>query len=231
VRLVALLGLVVWSAVALTSQSLDLSQRILSTGSRTFVTFDALMADIAGADVVFVEERASTPDVHRFEAAVLQALAGRREVVLALDAIDRAAQDPLEHFQMGHLSDQEFVTQAGMAAAAGAAYVPLMKLAIARTWPIVATGPFKAGGEGSMASALVQALAIGSAGGKRPLLVSLHAGARPGVVETAADFIGAPSSARRAVIVQLVSVPSLEMLKPPPAAAPAGAGYVIYTRR
>ena len=115
----------------LAAQSGEPTARIFATASRSVVGFDALVADIAGADVVLVNESASTPAIHRFELAMFQALAGLRDVVVAFDAVDSAAQDPLEHFQMEHLSDEEFLAQAKISPDAAAAYLPLMKLAVA----------------------------------------------------------------------------------------------------
>ena len=216
-------------AVALGAQAVAPSARVLSERSGTFVGVESLMADVAAADVVFVSEQATASDPHRFVVALLEGLAVRRDVILALDAVDRAAQDALEHFQMDHLSDEEFVAQTKMAAGSRDAVLPLMKLAVARRWPIVATG----GGAGmddaaAVAAPLIQAMAIGSAGGKRPLLVSLHAGADRRVIEATSTLVLAPSPSRRAVIVQMVSVPSLEALAPGGPAPPAPA-YVVYT--
>ena len=68
---------------------------------------------------------------------------------------------------------------------------------------------------------------MGSTGGTRALLVSLHAGAKNTVIATAADLIVAQSPGRRAVVVQLVAAPSLGQTTPPAEAA-AGGGYVVY---
>lgn len=232
-RLVGGLCLSVLSAVALGGQAVERSERILSTASRAFVSFEAFAADVANADVVFLNPQAGTPDAPRLEMALFQALAAvgvrRGDVVFALDAVNRAAQEPLEHFQMGHLSEQEFLAESGLAPVVAPAYLPLMKFAVARSWPIVATGPPDSDTEGEMSAAIVQAVTIGAAGGKRPLVVSLHASNGPGVSDKAAEHVRQQLAGRRVLVVRFVAVSSLEDLLMRPAAAPSNTDYVIYT--
>jgi hypothetical protein len=228
VRSIAGACLAATMAATLGAQAIAPPVRVLSARTRTFISVDALIADVVASDVVFLNESSQGPNVQRVEAELLQALAGRRDVVLALDAVDRAAQEPLEHFQMEHLSDDEFLAQSKMPADAKGTYLPLMKLAVARRWPIVATGGTSPNGDGAVAEQLIEAITIGSTGGKRPLLVSLHAGADRGVIEAIAKRVLAQSPGRRAVTLQLEAVPSLETLTPL-AAAESGPTYVVYT--
>ena len=162
-RFIAGLGFSVLTVITLGAQSSASSERVVSVASRTFVDFDTFISDVSRADVLFLNEHSNASDVQRLELAIVEGIAARRaDLIMAFDAIDRAAQDPLDHFQMGHLSDQEFVAQSRMPAGLVASYLPLMKLAIARTAPIVATGPSTAGGEADMGTAIVQAMTIGS---------------------------------------------------------------------
>jgi hypothetical protein len=229
VRLVAGVCLAVLSVVAPGGQAVKPSERILSVASRAFVSFDTLVADIARADVVFLNEQAKTPDAHRLEMALLQALTGRRpEIVFAVDVVKRSAQEPLDHFQMGHLAESEFLAEAGIPPALAAASLPLMKFAVARTWPILATGPPDPGTEDQMSAAIVQAVTIGAAGGKRPLLVSLHASSSTGVSEKASGQVREQLPGRRVLTLRFVAVPSLESLAPS-AGIPPNTDYLIYT--
>ena len=212
---------------ALGAQGATPPMRVVSEQSRTFVSLDALLADVATADVVFVNELSLLPNVHRVEAALLQALGGR-DVILALDAIDRTAQEPLEHFQMEHLSDEEFLAQAKMPVGAKDTYLPLMKLAVARRWPIVATGGTRPDGGAAGAGPLIEAITLGSTGGKRPLLISLHAGASREEVQAIAKQVVAQFPDRRPVFVLLVAAPSLDGLTAPVVSSP-GSSYAIYT--
>jgi hypothetical protein len=228
VRPLAGIGISTAMAAALAAQAAAPPARVLSVPSGTFVAMASLLADVADADVVFIREATTRPGSRRFELAVLQTVAGRRDVILALDAVDRAAQDPLEHFQMEHLSDEEFLTQAKVPTGIAEAYLPLMKFAVSLRWPIVATGGLRTGGEAAVAAPLIQALAIASAGGRRPLLVSLHAGADRVDLEAVIKLVRAASHGRRAVTIGLETVGSLEAVKPP-APAPSSPAYVVYT--
>ena len=230
-RLVTAVGLAVLSAVALGGQAVERTERILSTASRTFVSLEALAADLSHADVVFLNEAADAPDVPRIEMALLHALAARRsDVVFALDIVTRDRQEPLEHFQMGHLSDQEFVAESGIAPTLATVYLPLMKFAAAHSWTIIATGPADPGAEDQMSVAIAQAVTVGAAGGKRPpLVVSLHAPSRTGASDKAAARVRQQLPDRRVLALRFVAVPSLEPLVPP--AATPDTDYVVYTRR
>src|SRR5262245_12083029 len=104
----------VWLAVATvaaagaSAQSADPVTRIYSTASRTVVNGDARAAELARADVAILSDRVNGPGSQRVAMALLQSLVGRRpDIVLAVDFVDRELQDPLEHFQMAHLSDRE----------------------------------------------------------------------------------------------------------------------------
>ena len=231
-RLVTAVGLAVLSAVVLSGQAVARTERILATASRTFVGLDAVADDVARADVAFLNDETGAPETLRVEMSLLEALVGRRpDVIVAFDVVKRSAQEPLEHFQMGHLSDQEFIAESGLPAAVATAYLPLLKFAAARAWPIVATGPAETGGEDQMlmSSAIVQAATIGSAGGKRPLLVSLHTATSSGISDKAATRVRQQLPGRRVLVLRFVAVPSLEPLGPPAATSP-GIDYVVYTR-
>lgn len=230
-RLVTAVGLAVLSAVALSGQAVVRTERILATASRTFVGLDAVADDVARADVAFLNDETGAPETRRVEMSLLEALVGRRpDVVVAFDVVKRSAQGPLEHFQMGHLSDQEFIAESGLPAAVATAYLPLLKFAAARAWPIVATGPAETGGEDQMSTAIVQAATIGAAGGRRPLLVSLHTATTSGVIDKTATRVRQLLPGRRVLALRFVAVPSLEQLVPPAATSP-DTDYVIYTRR
>jgi hypothetical protein len=228
VRSLAGIGVATAMAAALAAQTVAPPARVLSVPSRTFVPMASLLGDVADADVVGINEAAGRLGSRHVELAVLDTVAGRRDVILALDAVDRAAQDPLEHFQMDHLSEEEFLAQANVSPATAKAYLPLMKFAVSQRWPIVATGGPGTVGAREIAAPLVQALAIASAGGRRPLLVSLHAGTDRGVLEAVVGLVTAASTGRRAVTIGLEAVRSLETVTLP--AAPASSpSYIVYT--
>jgi uncharacterized iron-regulated protein len=113
--------------------------RVFDNQRGAFSDFEAMAADLATADVVFVGEQHDDPNTHRLELAVLEALARRsRPVVLSLEMFERDAQEPLEHFLMGHLEEVEFLKVSRPWPRYATDYKPLVDLAIAREWPVVA---------------------------------------------------------------------------------------------
>ena len=57
---------------------------------------------------------------------------------LALEMFERDAQEPLDHFQMGHTEEAEFLADARPWPRYARDYKPLVDFAIARQWPVVA---------------------------------------------------------------------------------------------
>lgn len=113
--------------------------RVFSTDAKKFADFEVMSADLAKADVVFVGEQHDDPNTHRLELAVLEALARRgRSVVLSLEMFERDVQESLEHFAMGHVPEAEFLAGARPWPRYATDYKPLVDLAIAKQWPIVA---------------------------------------------------------------------------------------------
>jgi hypothetical protein len=98
-----------------------------------------MSASLVWADVVLVGEQHDDPNTHRLELAVLEGLARRkRSVIVSMEMFERDVQDPLDHFQMGHLAEDEFLKQSRPWPRYVTDYKPLVDFAIARDWPIVA---------------------------------------------------------------------------------------------
>jgi hypothetical protein len=112
---------------------------IFRTGPPQPVDLETVIADISHADVVFLGEDATDPDTHRIERQILEGLARRRDdVVLALEMFERDVQEPLDHFQMGHVDEADFLREARPWPRYATDYKPLVDFAIARQWPVVA---------------------------------------------------------------------------------------------
>ena len=95
---------------------------------------------IAGADVVFVGERHDDPVAHRTELAVLEELGRRgRRVVLALEMFERDVQPLLDAYLAGRATEAELLAGARPWPNYAADYRPLVELARARGWPVVAS--------------------------------------------------------------------------------------------
>jgi uncharacterized iron-regulated protein len=113
--------------------------RVFDAVRGTFSDFETMAADLAGADVVFIGEQHDDANTHRLELAVLEALARRnRPVVLSLEMFERDVQEPLDHFALGHMDEAEFLKASRPWPRYGTDYKPLVDLAIAKNWQVVA---------------------------------------------------------------------------------------------
>lgn len=114
-------------------------QRVFDTRKKTFTDFEAMLADLARADVVLVGEQHDDPNTHRLEAAVLQGLLRRGVgVTLSLEMFERDAQAPLDAYLAGTMSEEEFLKASRPWPRYATDYRPMVEMAKAHRWPIVA---------------------------------------------------------------------------------------------
>jgi uncharacterized iron-regulated protein len=113
--------------------------RVFDNARGAFTDFEMMLADVARADVVFVGEQHDDVNTHRLELAILEGLARRRErVIVSLEMFERDAGEPLSHFLMGHLAEDEFLKVSRPWPRYKTDYKPLVDLAIAKKWDVVA---------------------------------------------------------------------------------------------
>jgi len=113
--------------------------RVYDTAKGAFTDFETMMASLVWSDVVLVGEQHDDPNTHRLELAVLEGLARRnRSVIVSMEMFERDVQEPLDHFQMGHLTEDEFLKASRPWPRYATDYKPLVDFALARNWPIVA---------------------------------------------------------------------------------------------
>jgi uncharacterized iron-regulated protein len=131
--------LLVFAPVALAAQSGYLPQRVYDTDLKRFVDFESMLADLMKADVVFVGEQHDDPNTHRLELAILEGLGRRRGgVIVSLEMFERDVQEPLEHYLMGHSTEEEFLKVSRPWPRYATDYKPLVEFAISRDWHVVA---------------------------------------------------------------------------------------------
>ncbi|MCC7042932.1 MAG: ChaN family lipoprotein [Acidobacteria bacterium] len=115
------------------------SFRIVESASGGLVDLEVLATRLAAADVAFLGEQHDDETTHRVQLLLLEAVAERRNnVSLALEMFERDVQEPLDHFQMGHTSEAEFLAEARAWPRYAGDYKPLVDFAIAREWTVVA---------------------------------------------------------------------------------------------
>jgi uncharacterized iron-regulated protein len=138
-RAVACLGLSLFAGIAARASLGYVPQRVFDSARGQFGDFETMLADVARADVVFVGEQHDDPNTHRLELAVLEGLRRRRsDITVALEMFERDVQEPLDHFQMGHIAEGEFLKDARPWPRYATDYKPLVDFAIAHEWPVVA---------------------------------------------------------------------------------------------
>jgi len=112
---------------------------VFDTARGAFTDFESMVADLAKADVVFVGEQHDDPNTHRLELAVLEGLARRRnDVIVSLEMFERDVQGPLDRFLQDGLPEDEFLAGARPWPRYRTDYKPLVDLAVAKGWPVVA---------------------------------------------------------------------------------------------
>lgn len=116
------------------------SHRIVHAASGEFVPSDSLAAAVARADVVFLGEQHDDPVTHVLERVVLE-MAGRsgRPVVLSLEMFERDVQPALDEYLAGRTSEDAFLADSRPWPRYQTDYRPLVELARANGWPVVAS--------------------------------------------------------------------------------------------
>jgi len=134
---VGLLLLVSLSAVA--AQTPDPVFRVIDTQTGATVDLDTLATRVAAVDAAFLGEQHDDQPTHQVQRLLIEAVATRHDnVSLALEMFDRDAQEPLDHFQMGHTEEAEFLAEARPWPQYARDYKPLVDFAIAREWAVIA---------------------------------------------------------------------------------------------
>lgn len=114
-------------------------QRVFDTRRQAFTDFEVMLADLARADVIFVGEQHDDPNTHRLEAAVLQGLLRRKvAVAVSLEMFERDTQTALDAYLAGGMTEEEFLKVARPWPRYATDYRPLVELAKAHSWPVVA---------------------------------------------------------------------------------------------
>jgi uncharacterized iron-regulated protein len=138
-RYTALLAASFVAAAVLSAQEALPPVRVFDSARGALVDLERMAADLATADVAFIGEVHDNQNTHALELAVLESLARRRgDVILSLEMFERDAQEPLDHFLMGHLSEEEFRQQTRPWPRYQTDYKPLVQVAASHDWPVIA---------------------------------------------------------------------------------------------
>jgi uncharacterized iron-regulated protein len=115
-------------------------QRVYDSGEKRFSDFEAMLADLARHDVVFVGEQHDDPATHRLERAILEGLARRRtNLVVAMEMFERDVQPALDAYLAGRSGEEEFLKAARPWPRYATDYRALVEMARAHRWPVIAS--------------------------------------------------------------------------------------------
>ncbi len=114
--------------------------RVYDSRKKRFIDFETLASRLAAADLVFVGEQHDDPATHRMELAILEGVARRRDsVTLALEMFERDVQPLLDRYLSGTAGEEELLQGARPWKNYPSDYRPLVELARARGWPVLAS--------------------------------------------------------------------------------------------
>jgi uncharacterized iron-regulated protein len=115
-------------------------ERVYDSDRKRFTDFEAMLADLARADVVFVGEQHDDPNTHRLELAILEGLARRRaNIALALEMFERDVQGLVSEYGAGSTAEEAFLKGSRPWPRYATDYRPLVEFARSKGWPIVAS--------------------------------------------------------------------------------------------
>lgn len=114
-------------------------ERVYDTRRNTFGDFEAMLADLARADVILVGEQHDDPNTHRLEAAMLHGLLRRGvSVTVSLEMFERDVQPSLDAYLAGTLDEEVFLKASRPWPRYATDYRSLVEAARAHKWPVVA---------------------------------------------------------------------------------------------
>ncbi len=114
--------------------------RVYDTHHRRFIDFESMLAEVAHADVLFLGEQHDDAGTHRLETATLEGLARRRgNIVLAMEMFERDVQPLLDGYLGGRTTEAAFLAGSRPWPRYASDYRPMVELARALRWPVVAS--------------------------------------------------------------------------------------------
>ena len=113
--------------------------RVYDARHKRFTDFEAMLLDLSRRDVVFAGEQHDDPSTHRLERAILEGLARRRsDIVVSLEMFERDTQNILDNYLGSRITEEEFLKSSRPWPRYKTDYRPLVELAKARQWPVLA---------------------------------------------------------------------------------------------
>lgn len=138
-RLCLLFTFLLGTAAFAQPESSYVPHRVYDAKDKRFTDFEAMLADLARADVVFIGEQHDDPGTHRLEVAILEGIARRRSnVIVALEMFERDVQQQVNDYLIGKISEQDFLKNSRPWPRYATDYKPLIEFAKAKGWKVIA---------------------------------------------------------------------------------------------
>lgn len=114
-------------------------QRVYDSGGKKFADFETMLAELARVDVIFVGEKHDDPATHKLERAILEGLLRRKVTpTVSLEMFERDVQPLVDDYLSGKLSEEAFLKASRPWPNYATDYRPLIELARAHQWPVIA---------------------------------------------------------------------------------------------
>jgi uncharacterized iron-regulated protein len=114
-------------------------ERVYDTQRGAFSDFEAMLADLVRADVVFVGEQHDDPNTHRLEQAMLDGLRRRRATVtVSFEMFERDVQNVVDRYLSGAITEAQFLQEARPWPRYATDYRALVELAKKEGWAVIA---------------------------------------------------------------------------------------------
>ena len=115
------------------------STRIQGTADGRTLSVSSLADAVTDADVVFLGELHDNDEAHRLQLELTRALGERREAIcVSLEMFERDVQDELDAYLEGAISEERFLGHSRPWSNYAEHYRPIVELAKARGWPVLA---------------------------------------------------------------------------------------------
>ncbi|MES2179418.1 MAG: ChaN family lipoprotein [Gemmatimonadota bacterium] len=115
------------------------SIRVHDSARNREVGFNALVAAAADADIVYFGEQHDDPETHFAEFALLEGIGRvKPRVIVSLEMFERDVQSMVDSYLAGRMSEAEFLAASRPWPQYATDYRPLVVLARARGWPVIA---------------------------------------------------------------------------------------------
>lgn len=137
--MLTLLAVAVLQVLPLTVPPSYVPERVYDTRRNAFGDFEAMLAELAQADAVFVGEQHDDPNTHRLELAILEGLVRRSvPVTVSLEMFERDVQPILDRYLAGDIAEKQFVAESRPWPRYATDYRPLVEFARDRKLPVIA---------------------------------------------------------------------------------------------